>query len=366
MAIKNLIYELLPFVCFGSPVEEFYRKIDGTGSKNFFRKVFDKISESKANGDNVCAFFGMNGGIMNSDLSSLVFAYQVRRFHFAFWAEDVETVFKIQGASEGCALSDSYILEDKRSVTIHDIARHICEIFTKYNSIDRYEVELAAADKSRLGALIADWVKVIIQHTENNDEIPKCRALSTTYKYRLLYKMSNEDQEKLVLEVLKKQPNEENSSDFPAIYEEQKALVAALKDVGVARLVISTVPKGYLDAIIKHFELDIELEAVFGSHLILRFSPGGVVDGMDSAKEKTTEEIIDSQPCKAYYASGDIMVDYALLVHIIMLQGFVLFRQQLPLPVDLTCFSNSPSVHIQNVELNVAKWKNERHHTRKR
>lgn len=178
--------------------------------------------------------------------------------------------------------------------------------------------------------------------------------------------MSNEDQEKLVLEVLRKQPNEENSSDFPAIYEEQKALIAALKDVGVARLVISTVPKGYLDAIIKHFELDIELEAVFGSHLILRFSPGGVVDGMDSAMEKTTQEIIHSQPCKAYYASGDIMVDYALLVHIIMLQGFVLFRQQLPLPVDLTCFSNSPSVHIQNVELNVAKWKNERHHTRKR
>lgn len=97
MALKQLIFGLLAFVCNRGSEKSFMTKIKGTGSEEFFEAFFKEISNDKPH---TFAVFEMNAGLVNGTLEIPVAAWQVREFYFAFGHEDVKKVFGFENAEK--------------------------------------------------------------------------------------------------------------------------------------------------------------------------------------------------------------------------------------------------------------------------
>lgn len=388
MAIKHLICALLPFVCNGKPKERlFMDKIKDTGSKTFFKQVFDKIRQSNPQGEEekpLVAIFDMDGTLGSASLLSPVLAYQIRNLMFAFDSDDVDDVFGFALANQDC-VPTLINFGMKKSILFKDVVSKIRTTLEKYPLGLNSPTPVLDSDKEEFGAYVSFWQRVAYDHMKDRKH---CEYLATTIKHRVLYKMDLTAR-KTILEFvlntdLKGKDYDSYQNDFlgterirvirPAVYEEQKALIKALIEQNVTPYVISTTSKFYLKALIHAFQLEIEQDNVFGSATVAE--ENGVEDlvvvdedvlrGNGHAANGPGKVDIIQARMKGkipVFVAGDSMGDFEMLTHVLNEGGFALVQQGKPVDnrlIKLVENTNKDKMvkraHIQNVDLEVVKW----------
>ncbi|KAL0582796.1 hypothetical protein ABG067_007237 [Albugo candida] len=378
MALKQLIFGLLAFVCIRGSEKSFMTKIKGTGSEQFFKAFFKEISNDKPH---KFAVFEMNAGLVNGTLEIPVASWQVREFNFAFGHEDVKKSVELQGEDQDQDQGQ------KKSITFDDIVSAIESYFKQYNPKSTKEGP-NRFKLNELGAYIALWMKELYRFMEDDSRKRECAHLLATIGRRLLYKMTLKDQKELLKSVLAKPFNGPMFHEYhheligwhpmpircPAAYEEQKMLVAALIDKGVTPYVISKMPKLYLEAMIEHSKLKIELQHTFGSITEAEIHGKGEDDVMadvllgkvqaadGEGKMKIIEAKLEGRT--ADFASGASMSDFEMINHVLKKGGFALLQQDGTLEEELINLveatnkndKNIKQAHIQKVNWEGAKW----------
>lgn len=362
-------------------------KIKDTGSKTFFKQVFDKIRQkSNPQGEEekpLVAIFDMDGTLGSASLLSPVLAYQIRNLMFAFDSEDVDDVFGFALANQDC-VPTLINFGMKKSILFKDVVSKIRTTLEKYPLGLKSPTPVLDSDKEEFGAYVSFWQRVAYDHMKHRKH---CEYLATTIKHRVLYKMDLTAR-KTILEFvlntdLKGKDYDSYQNDFlgterirvirPAVYEEQKALIKALIEQNVTPYVISTTPKYYLKFLINNFELDINLEHVFGSATLAE-SDGKDLTAVDrdvlrgfghAANGRGKVEIIQArmEGKKPVFVAGDSMGDFEMLTHVLDEGGFALIQQGKPVDdrlIKLVENTNKDKeikrAHIQNVDLKVVKW----------
>lgn len=275
----------------------------------------------------------------------------------------------------------------KKSITFDDIVSAIESYFKQYNPKSTKEGP-NRFKLNELGAYIALWMKELYRFMEDDSRKRECAHLLATIGRRLLYKMTLKDQKELLKSVLAKPFNGPMFHEYhheligwhpmpircPAAYEEQKMLVAALIDKGVTPYVISKMPKLYLEAMIEHSKLKIELQHTFGSITEAEIHGKGEDDVMadvllgkvqaadGEGKMKIIEAKLEGRT--ADFASGASMSDFEMINHVLKKGGFALLQQDGTLEEELINLveatnkndKNIKQAHIQKVNWKGAKW----------
>ncbi|CCI47314.1 unnamed protein product [Albugo candida] len=387
MAIKHLIFGLLPFVCNGDSERDLLNKIKGTGSENFFKGVFKRSSNDKAN---KYAAFAMDYTIVNGSLLLPVLALQVRDFYFAFDHDDVEDVFGFKTAEKkSICVPKQLKYNERESIPLRDIVSGINDIFFKYQpkskskskskSESRSKLKLKSRSKSKsksklntklkpksktkellrndrqkFGAYVGVWQRAVYEFMEDLSRIDECVYLAATVGHRLLYKMALKNQRVLLERVLDNPPKENRMYDFyvddivgvqslpiglPAVFEEQRALITALVGKSVTPYVISARPKVYSEALVKHFMLAIEPKNVFGSFSKAKehtedvdaviLTGNGIAIYDEGKVNKIKAELEGKTPV---FVSGVTIGDFKMFDYVLENGGFALIHQFLPSP----------------------------------
>lgn len=361
---------ILPFVSGSDVSEYFWKRTRETGTEKFFTKVNSRARSTK---QKKCAFFNMEGTLVDADLASSVFAYQVRMLDFAFVSKDVPTLFGL-GPAKGWCTPTVVQWKDADRVVKVDFEILLSEIetmFATYMAMSASERASSGKYQIRLKTLIAVWGNLSLAHMQNEDVIEDCRYLSKTFRYRLLYGMSMEKRKEMMENVLREKPSQRADSYIydgisveiptsnPAVYEEQKALLAVLKKAKVISFVISDMATPYLDTLITYYKLDILSEYAQGT-----FDDKNMlaVDGYTNygeGKKRTMQDIMKTHSCTAFFASGDSIGDYEILQFVLDNGGFVFVQKGLEFDEKLNFGTGNPeSVRIQEVTVQPPSWIN--------
>lgn len=121
MAIKCLLFALLPLLCSGNdPEKTFDQLIKDTGSESFFEKVFNTITTK--NGNTYSAYFDLDSTLISSSMSIPILVAQIRRGLYHFGSEGAAAVFKFTKVVNQDCITDfhEYKIDDEdNKVTIY-------------------------------------------------------------------------------------------------------------------------------------------------------------------------------------------------------------------------------------------------------
>ncbi|CCI42077.1 unnamed protein product [Albugo candida] len=288
MNIRHLIFGLLPLQSYGHydkakakvAEEAFFKKIEGTGSEDFFKRVFAHIDDlPRTNSEDPCGGFDLDSTLIDHSIKSPTFAYQLKKEQYAFKETDLDTVFGFVKAEAGKDCIPPKSVEFKtegKSVRI-EFGKIVESIKKKFLSSKMKPKEEDVRD------LIVSWDHASYRFMVGK---PKCRYLMSTLKLRLMYKMTDVEKNDLIKEVLEYHSNPainiENHkvhlvevservqqvtlrAKMSRAFKEQIALIKALKVRNVKVFLNTATHDLYSKAVIAHFGLGIDEENVRGS-----------------------------------------------------------------------------------------------------
>ncbi|KAL0589620.1 hypothetical protein ABG067_002169 [Albugo candida] len=197
MNIKHLIFGLLPLQSYGRfdkaeadrTKKEFEKAIAGTGSVNFFDKVFNTIPNIY-DGMQWIATFDLDGTLIDASIIDALLAYQLKINKYAFNKDDFGAVFGYEGVKDKECKPPKEVSvkrEDGSSMRI-DFEKIVA-------NINKYFVPGGDYKEDIVQELFARWSYASYLHMKDKKN---CNYLMTTIQYRLMYKMEMKVRKDLV------------------------------------------------------------------------------------------------------------------------------------------------------------------------
>ncbi|KAL0589622.1 hypothetical protein ABG067_002171 [Albugo candida] len=283
MNIKHLIFGLLPLQSYGQYNEakkEFEKAIAGTGSQDFFERVFALIDSLQGkNSKDTCGAFDLDSTLIDHSIKGPTFAYQLKNAKYDFKETDLDTVFGFVEAEAGkdCIPPKSFTFRTEGKSVRINFGKIVESIKKEFRNSNMKPNEKDVRD------LIVSWDHASYRFMSGK---PKCRYLMSTLKLRLMYKMTDVQKNDLIKEVLEYHSNpginiKNDKVDLLEVservqqvtlrakmsraFKEQIALIKALKERNVKVFLNTATHDLYSKAVIAHFGLGIDGENVRGS-----------------------------------------------------------------------------------------------------
>ncbi|CCI44009.1 unnamed protein product [Albugo candida] len=283
MAIKCLLFALLPLLCSGNdPEKTFDQLIKDTGSESFFEKVFNTITTK--NGNTYSAYFDLDSTLISSSMSIPILVAQIRRGLYHFGSEGAAAVFKFTKVVNQDCITDfhEYKIDDEdNKVTIYfdTIVKEILKIFQKHELKHGKWDEKNPQQKTfkiedpNLKVLVAFWSDLAYRKMVNQK---KCAYLLKTIKQRVLLNMPQHHIDEFIDEANDVEEKDkfkkytyvvsEGSVTIqlrrrrPDAYAEQLALIRKFKELHVVPYIITGNHEMNLLAAIRIHKIDVNPE----------------------------------------------------------------------------------------------------------
>lgn len=387
MAIKCLLFALLPLLCSGNdPKKTFDQLIEGTESKSFFEKVFNKIETNK--GNIYSAYFDLDSTLISSSMSIPILVAQIRRGLYHFGSEGAAAVFGFTTVKnkECITISHDYKIdggENKVTISFETIVEEILKIFMNHEKIHGKWDETNPRQKTfqiedaNLKVLVAFWSDLAYRRMVGNKE---CKYLLKTIKQRVLLNMPQHH----IDEFIEEAKNVEAKNEYeeytyrvskssvtiqlrrrrPDAYAEQLALIRKFKELQVVPYIITGNHEMNLLAAIKIHNIGVNPDNIVCSRPTPDLRKTEILTKNDAllagvgytnteeAKLKAIQKIEKEKDYKPLFATGDSEGDFHMLEHVLNEGGFALIIQKKkPLHSTLMGLIDTPKykkrIHIQ-------------------